>query len=438
MHRDLESLLLVENPWIERPEVLDSWLHEKLPDPFVERRILAQRSDSWQQLGRAHLLIGPRQSGKSTTLWAHLARLDQPVLFLDCEQLLVRQWCHSAPLFLDDLRALSEEPVALFLEEAQHLENAGLFIKGIVDRRYGAPILVSGSSSFHLGDAIRESLAGRATRDVLLPFSLAEVTQQLKGRPEIVRRAHSREILDRHLRIGGYPEVWLSPNPERVLTELVEAIILRDASDLHPIGRPEAFRRLLGLAASQVGNLVNLAEWGSILGIARDTVASYLEILESGHVLRLLPPWAGGRRSELTRSQKVYFIDNGLRNRLVHSFAPIGERPDSGAVLENWVFTELIKAVPRGTGIHFWRSTSKAEVDFVVDTPGGPIGIEVKAGGAPRPSIPRSARSFIEAYEPSTFIMVSATIHESSKLGRTEILWVAPEDLATGVGGRLT
>ena len=117
--------------------------------------------------------------------------------------------------------------------------------KGIVDRGVGAPILVTGSSSFHLGAKVRESLAGRATRERLLPLSLAEVSHDLKSLPGLARSRALEERLERHLIYGGYPEVWLGDSPKALLEDLVEAIILRDASDLFRIGRPDAFRRLL-------------------------------------------------------------------------------------------------------------------------------------------------------------------------------------------------
>jgi hypothetical protein len=215
--------------------------------------------------------------------------------------------------------------------------------------------------------------------------------------------------------------------------DLVEAIILRDASDLFRIGRPDAFRRLLRLAAEQTGNLVNLSEWASILGVSRDTIASYLEILEAGHVVAMLPPYAGGRRSELTRTPKAYFVDNGIRNHLVHSFRSPSERVDSGRTVENWVFGELRKTLPLGMDIHFWRSTSKAEVDFVVDTGSGVVGLEVKAGTPGRPSMRRSARSFIQAYQPKHFLIVSTRRFDRQRIGATEVSWITLDEVASAM-----
>jgi predicted AAA+ superfamily ATPase len=175
-----------------------------------------------------------------------------------------------------------------------------------------------------------------------------------------------------------------------VLADLVEAIILRDASDLHRVARPEAFRRLLRLAAGQAGNLVNVAEWSALLGISRDTADAYVEILETAHVLVRLPPFAGGKRSELTGRPKVFLVDNGIRNQLLGDFRPLHDRIDAGAVVENWVFGELWKWLPQGATLHYWRSTSNAEVDFVVVLSEGTIGVEAKARAFDRPKLDRS------------------------------------------------
>ena len=432
MDRDLQTLLLYDNPWIGSPDSLDQWFTSHLPEPFIPRKIIKTANRRWQEIGRAHLLVGPRQSGKSTAIWAHLASVGEPALFIDCEQNLVQQWCLSAPLFLADLEeVIQSRSVTLLFEEAQHLENAGLFLKGIVDRGFDAPILVTGSSSFHLGARVRESLAGRATRQQLLPFSLAEVTHDLAGIQGIARDQALKKRIERHLIFGGYPEVWLNATPEKLLMDLVEAVILRDASDFSRISRPDVFRRLLRLAAGQVGNLVNLSEWASILGISRDTVAAYLEILGAGHIVSLVPPFAGGRRSELTKTPKIFFTDNGIRNQLIHSFQPLIDRVDAGPIVENWVFGELRKVLPVEAGIHFWRSTSKAEVDFVVEIASAVVGLEVKAGPVGRPSISRSVRSFIEAYQPQSFLIVSTHRFDKKQLGSTEVSWITLDEVAS-------
>lgn len=434
MDRDLETLLLRDNPWIEDKEQLAPWLRLRLPEVYIPRAVSEASRARWSEPDRAHLVIGPRQAGKSTLLWAHLAQRGQPVLWVDCEQPLTRDWCRSAPLFLADLESLLPRPVTLFFDEVQHLEEAGLFFKGLVDRKIGVPLLVTGSSSYHLGARTRESLAGRATRTRLLPFSLAEVSQDIQSEPVRLRERHQEERFARHVVIGGYPDVWLGESPEVRLTDLVQAVVLRDASDFHRIGRPDAFRRLLRLAAGQVGNLVNLAEWASILGINRDTVASYLEILEQGHAAAAMSPFAGGKRAEVTRRPKLYLVDNGIRNQIAADFKPLEERSDAGPVLENWIFSELWKMLPDGATLHFWRSVSGAEVDFVMVRGGEVVGVEVKAAALRRPTLPRASRSFVEAYRPAAFFLVNTGLEHEDEVSGAPVRWIRPWRLAAEVG----
>ena len=434
MDRDLQTILLQDNPWLVDPGQLAAWLRARLPAAFVPRPVLSKAAERWGEIDRAHLVIGPRQAGKSTAIWAHLAARDEPALFIDCEQALVRAWCRSAPLFLADLETLVEHPVTLFFEEIQHLEEAGLFLKGLVDRRIGVPILVTGSSSYHLGARTRESLAGRATRTRLLPFSLGEVCQDLADKPTAVGERLREERFVRHLVVGGYPAVWLSPTPEVLLTDLLEAFVLRDASDLFRIARPDAFRQLLRLLAGQAGHLVNFSEWAAVLGISRDTVASYLHILESSHLIVSLSPFAGGKRVEMTARPKVFLLDTGLRNRLAHDFRPLDERADAGPLLESWVATELWKALPEDATLHFWRSAAGAEVDFVVARGERLLAVEVKAGRLGRPLLLRSLHSFLAAYQPVATLMVNTGLSHRQRVGSTDVEWILPIHLA----GRVT
>jgi predicted AAA+ superfamily ATPase len=430
MEAHIERILARDNPWLAgRP--LEPWLARRLPEGFVPRqRRLALES------GQAELVVGPRQAGKSTLAWWSLQARGGPVLLLDCEEHALRSWLRSPALFFDDLAALAEPLPALLLEEAQHLAEAGLFVKGLVDRGYPAPIVVTGSSSFHLEARTRESLAGRARRTLLLPFSLGELSVGLPSAP-LLRQRTQRDLVERAARFGGFPAVVRSQAPEEELARLVEAFIVRDASDRFAIRHLDAFRRLLGLVAGQAGNLANHAEWAAHLGISADTVAEYMALLEETHVVRALRPFAGGRRAELIHRPKVYFVDNGIRNAVFGGFAPLAGRADAGALIENLVLSELLKAIPPLlVGMHHWRTRSGAEVDFVLEHRGRVLGVEVKAGDA-RGRLTRSARSFLEAYRPELFLVV----HSGEPLERDEggcrVRFLGVPDLADAVGGWL-
>jgi predicted AAA+ superfamily ATPase len=423
MDSQLRRILLAENPWL-RGEDLLAWMNRFLPPSYIPRRLKL-----WAD-HRVVLVVGPRQAGKSTLIWKTLAESAEPVLFLNCEEPAIRDWLSSPAAFLADLSEwLGESPRALFFEEIQRLPEAGLFLKGIVDRHTGLRIYATGSSSFDLEAATRESLAGRAQRHLLLPLSLAESEASLPSNP-LAREEALARLVERMMIFGSYPTVLTSPDPHRDLASLVEAFVVRDASDRFRIRHTAALRKILELAASQVGNLVNLSEWAALSNVSNDTVAEYCRLLEETHLIRLVRPFVGGKRAEITSARKVYFLDNGVRNQLFGGFQPPTDRADHGALLESFVFTELAKTVhPLLDGLSSWRSKSGAEMDFVVEHQGRLLACEVKAGDV-RTSLSRSARSFVEAYEPEQLLVVNRRSYPDMTVGPTRVRFVRVEDLS--------
>lgn len=432
MDPQLRRVLLAENPWL-RGEDLLGWIRQFLPPSYIPRRL---------QLAADHrvvLVVGPRQAGKSTLIWKTLEAAAEPVLFINCEEPSLREWLSSPAAFLADVAEYASLARALFFEEVQRLPEAGLFLKGLVDRRTGLRIYATGSSSFDLEAATRESLAGRAQRHLLLPLSLTEAGAVLPGASSGLAREESlSRLVERMMVYGGYPTVLLADDPRRELASLVEAFVVRDASDRFRIRHTAALRKILELAASQAGNLVNLSEWAALSNVSNDTVADYCRLLEETHLIRLVRPFVGGRRAEITSSRKVYLLDNGIRNQLFGGFQPAVERPDRGALLENLVFTELAKTVnPLLDGLSTWRSKSGAEVDFVVEHQGRLLACEVKAGDG-RGILSRSARSFIEAYQPEVFLIVNRSALPESAEGPTRVRFLRAEELSGVVEAFLT
>ena len=435
MNADILRVVMEANPWLRVPDRLAQQRARRLPKALIARQaagpLRAQMADS----RRAHLVVGPRQAGKSTLIWSLLSDV-RHLLFLDCEEPLIQRWCRSPALFIADARELLPEGGVLFLDEAQRLEEAGLFVKGIIDAHTGWIVLVTGSASFHLLARTRESLAGRATRHFLWPLSLGEAAQTPADVMPAVRRWMLGQTLDRALIEGGYPGVWTHAEPQRALHHLIDAFVTRDASDRFRIERPDAFRLLLRLAAGQLGDLVRITEWAPILGITPPTVSDYLSILSETHITVTLRPFIGGRRAELTRAPKIYFIDNGLRNAISGGFEPLDRRPDVGKLLEGWVFSELHKRYPWPGDVRYWRSKNGAEVDFVLEPePGRLLGLEVKARSGPRPKISRSAHSFIDAYAPAEFLLVYRGEPHEAQRGSTRVRWIPAELLAESLPG---
>jgi len=334
-----------------------------------------------------------------------------------------------------DLEEIVEPGTPILLDEAQHLDEAGLLVKGLIDGGAPGPVYVTGSSSFHLLARTRESLAGRAVRLEMHPFSLAELADELAAPgPPALRRARIREIALRHAVIGGYPTAWLADEPDLVLDELLNAFVLRDASDLFRIDDLGAFRRLIHLVASQAGDIVNLTEWASLCEVSRRTIGRYLDLLEETHVLFTLRPFTGGRRAEATGRPKVYFRDPGLRLAALGApFTAWAERPDQGRLLESWVAAELRKRVHPlrpSEELLFWRTRSGAEVDFVLRNGDELLAIEVKATALRRPTISRGARSFVDAYRPAQLLVVHTGQDMDTDVDGVPVRFRGPEALA--------
>ena len=436
MNRNTLTTLLSYNPWIETPTVWENSVAKHMPQslgfPYI-KRFLDYKS-TWPQSKKINLVIGPRQCGKSTFIWHTLSGMGLQIVYINGNELCFREWCTSPGIFWSDIQNIIAKPKALFFEEVQYLENAGLFLKGLADLHPETTIFATGSSSFHLHDKIRESLAGRAYRVQMFPFSLKEWTDEIDQHSPAIYEKHALEKLDRMMIFGSYPEACFSDKPELVLNSLVESFVIRDASDTFRIRYPAKFRKLLSLMASQIGNLVNYSNWASICGLDIKTAESYVNILEESHVVKLLFPYVGGKRAEIKSSPKIYFIDNGIRNLMVHHFSELEMRADKGALFENWLFSELIKNSEFNDIIYFWRSKGGAEVDFVRQHGIILEGFEAKATHMEFPRLSRSSQSFIDAYSPDSFFVVNFKLKAEKVIGKTVVKWVTPLDILDILG----
>ena len=423
---EIENRIMRMNPWILHPEKSGEFIDRFLPEEYVDR--VAQSTPI--RADRALLVVGPRQSGKSTMVWHLLRDLAPEILFLNMEDPLLRMECGSPIDFAAYLRDNFANLKALFIDEIQHMDEAGLFVKGLVDAHLGIPLLVTGSSSFDLRSRTRESLAGRATRRLLTPFSVTEMLQHAAPKNPVAKRHIFHQIFSNHLVFGSYPAVYLAPDREEkimILSDLVEALILRDASDLFRIKRVDAFRKLLPLLAGQIGNLMSYSELASICNIDVGTVNAYVEILEESHVVKRLRPFAGGKRREITSAPKAFFIDNGIRNQLLNSFSlELSLRTDKGQLFENWAFSEIYKNLPLKSSVKFWRSKTRAEVDFVIEHAGTLSGLEVKFSSLKAPKVTRSSWSFMEAYHPDRFAVLNLTLEQDAEIKGRDVSFITP------------
>ncbi len=432
---EIQNRLKQFNPWLIQPDKAEEFIDRFLPDLYITREV----EKTPLQRNRALLIVGPRQAGKSTLVWRLLHRYIPDILFLNMGDPLLKLECQPAADFIDLLRQHYSFIKAIFIDEIQHLEEAGLFVKGLIDARLNLPIFITGSSAFHLMSKTRESLAGRATRQRLLPFSMSELMGHAHPANPVAARHTGDQIVAHQLIYGSYPAVYLAKNPDEknmLLNDLVEALILKDVSDLFRIKRVDAFRKLLTLLAGRIGQMVNFSELASICQVDVGTIRSYVEILEESHVVKIVPPFAGGKRREIIGAPKVFFLDNGIRNQLLNNFSPaLDLRTDRGQLLENWVFTEIYKSAPLPAVIKFWRSKAGAEVDFIIEHAGKSYGLEVKYTLLKQSKLSRSVRSFLDVYQPEKFALLNSSLEQKVNVADREVSFITPCELSRWLYG---
>jgi len=321
--------------------------------------------------GKAIVLVGARQVGKTTLIKSILTDIDY--LFLDADDPTVRNLMSSPNT--EELRTLIGDYKYIFIDEAQRITGIGLTLKIITDQFKDVQLFVSGSSSFDLGNVLNEPLTGRKWEYELFPVSWEEYeknTGYLK----------SVQQLENRLLYGFYPEVINNQGKEKeTLKNLVNSYLYRDILAFSDIRKPEVLEKLLQALALQMGSEVNYNELAQLVGINKLTIQKYIEILEKGYIVYRLNSFSGNQRNEIKKNRKIYFYDNGIRNMIIGNFTPLDLRPDKGALWENFLISERLKQnIYKQTfaKMYFWRTKQQQEVDFVEEHNGNISAYEIK------------------------------------------------------------
>jgi len=387
------------------------------------------------------LLIGARQVGKTSAMHLIINKLKEQVdprsiYFFDLEDFRILELVNKGPAsFVHFLRSeyqMSNTRQYLFLDEIQYADNPSNFLKFIHDHYPQFKIIASGSSTLSIRQKFKDSLAGRKRvfqihtlsfkeflifrnqhkLAELLPVFIFANTETMQAINPDQIRFHADEfslMYEEFALYGGYPAVVLNQDKNdkaELLLEIVNSYVRKDIKDLSRIENIMGFNRLIQLSAAQCGKLINIAELSSTLGISKQTVEKYLFLLENTFIITLLPPYFTNKRKEITKMPKIYMQDTGLRNSVLGDFAQLDFRADKGEIVENVVLSQLLKNKTSLVNIFFWRSFSKAEVDFVVKSD-FLIPVEVKYRNFQNPGISRSMRSFLQTYKPPYAFVVT-------------------------------
>ena len=351
------------------------------------------------------MIVGPRQVGKTTlsgTLLSHFEERGKHVVRLNCDNPTDRD-----ALTDQDLSYLTEIVGAadiLFIDEAQKVTTIGQTLKLLVDHFSDTKqLLVTGSSSFNLLDQTHEALTGRKRVFYLYPFAVSE----LQHNNDLLA---AQKSLPHYLVYGLYPEVVRAQGfdaKQTCLMELSTSQLYKDILEFQAVKDSHTLRNLLKALALQIGSEVSYTELGTLVGIDKNTVERYIDLLEKSFIVFRLPPYFTNKRTEIKRHNKVFFYDVGIRNAIINNFNPLDTRNDVGALFENFLIAERMKkhAYSRsGVHMHFWRTYEQQEVDLIEEA-GDTISAYEFKWSMGRKSAP--PRAFTRAYPHASFEIVT-------------------------------
>lgn len=350
--------------------------------------------------GKAIILTGPRQVGKTTFLKQLTeGNSGQQVLALNCDEPDIKISLENVTS--TQLKNMIGKHTLVLIDEAQKVDNIGLTLKLMVDSIDGIQVIATGSSAFDLRNKLNEPLTGRKFEYHLYPFSSNELIQNTNITEE-------RRLLEQRLIYGLYPDVVNHPSDAiTLLKELTNSYLFKDIFTYRDLRRPDELTKLLTALALQVGNEVSYSELGQILGIDKETVERYLDLLEKVFVVFRLNSFSRNMRNELKKSKKVYFYDNGVRNAIINNYAPLELRNDTGALWENFFISERRKYIEyRGiySNTYFWRTHAQQEIDYIEERNGVLYAFELKWKANKTSKLPAS---FASAYPDHTFEVVT-------------------------------
>ena len=329
----------------------------------------------------------------------------------------------------------------VFIDEIQRKKNAGLFLKGLFDAALPYKFIVSGSGSLELKEKIHESLAGRKRLFTLNTLSLEEFINfktEYKYEDKLldfcrIEKIKFDLILKEFMNFGGYPRIALEEDPQEkihLMDEIYRSYIEKDISFLLNIDKPEAFSKMLKLLAAQSGSLVNYSDIATNTGISVPTLKNYIWYAEKTFAVNLITPFFRNKIKEITKSPVVYFADHGMRNYMLGMFGNLQNPVDAGLVFQNLVYNLLKENFSMGNvGLHYWRTTDKAEVDFVINYGSSVIPIEVKYSKIKKCTLTRSMHSFIEKYQPERAFVVSPDYHDEIKIKNSLVEFISPIEI---------
>ncbi|MDD3321889.1 MAG: ATP-binding protein [Paludibacter sp.] len=335
--------------------------------------------------GKAIVLIGARQVGKTTLIHQVSDSLKLSTLSLNCDEPETRELLTNTNTV--KLKQLIGSHKLLLIDEAQRVKNIGLTLKIIIDTIKDVQLLVTGSSSFELANEINEPLTGRKFEYNLFPFSTNELVKNSNFLEE-------KQSLEQRLIYGSYPDIINRPaDAAESLYNIVGSYLYKDILAYNDVRKPAQLEKLVQALALQIGSEVSYSELGQIIQADNQTVERYIDLLEQSFVIFRLSAFSGNIRNEIKKGRKVYFYDNGVRNAVIQNFSPLKLRQDVGALWENYFISERKKWNHYNrtfSRCFFWRSFQQQEIDLIEQENGELRAYELKWNVKKMATVPKT------------------------------------------------
>lgn len=355
--------------------------------------------------GKVIVLIGPRQVGKTTLINTLLANKDY--LFLDGDDQSVVDLLSTSNT--EQLKSIIGAKQYVFIDEVQRISNIGLKLKIMVDQFKDLQVIVSGSSAFDINNITQEPLTGRKFEYQMFPVSWSEFEAN-------VGYVKAHQQLELRMLYGMYPDVINNfGNEYEILKNLVSSYLYKDILALAGIRKSNVLEKILQALALQVGSEVSYNEIAQLVGVDKNTVNTYIDLLEKSFVIFKLNSFSKNIRNEIKANKKIYFYDNGVRNMIIGNFNHLALRQDKGALWENFMIAERMKHLAysqSASKAYFWRTTTQQEIDYIETNADAVSAFEFKWTSTKKAKLPKS---FIEAYQPIFMVVNQENFREFLK-----------------------
>lgn len=352
---------------------------------------------------KAVVLLGARRVGKTKLVEKIIQKVNEPTLVLNGDD-------------QDTLNVLAEKSRAnyerllgsirfLVIDEAQEIPDIGSKLKLMVDSIVGIKILVTGSSVLDLNSNVGEPLVGRKMTFHLYPFSQAELSSK-------ENYLETMQNLETRLIYGTYPELEFLPSLSEkalYLNEIINSYLLKDILAYEGIQRREKIVSLLRIIAYRVGSEISIESIGNELGISKNTVDKYLDLLSKVFIIKRVAGFSRNLDNEITKKAKWYFYDNGIRNAIISNFNRLELREDQGKLWENYLISERLKKQEYAldySSNYFWRTHAQQEIDWLEEKDGQLKAFEFKWSKNAKVKVPSAWK---KGYPDATFESIDRT-----------------------------